>query len=76
MPRVKRTFPHVAFHVSLPQETVARLRLLFYSADSVRGITRGAISDFINAAILEKFERLAAGKGENAELQSSESGAS
>jgi hypothetical protein len=46
-------------HFALRQETIAKLRIYFASSDDATGLIRGAVSQFVDAAINEKFERLA-----------------
>lgn len=58
MPRPKSPHPRVKLHVSLRQETLAKLKLRFFSEDHAYGFPQGAISDFINTAIEEKLERV------------------
>ena len=58
MPRPTSPHPRVKIHVSLRQETLARLHLRFASPDHAYGFPQGAISHFIEAAIEEKLERI------------------
>lgn len=57
MPRPRSPHPKIKLHIALPQTTVARLHIRFASEDHAQGFPPGAISDFINLAILEKLER-------------------
>ncbi len=58
MPRPKSPFPKIKLHIALPQETVARLRVIFASPDHANGLKHGAVSLFVDQAINEKFERM------------------
>jgi hypothetical protein len=59
MPRPKSPNPNIKIHVTLRPETIARLRIYFASEDDATGLIRGAVSRFVDAAITEKFERIA-----------------
>lgn len=58
MPRPKSPHPRVKLHVSLRQETLARLKILFYSEDHAYGFPQGALSAFVEAAVEEKLARM------------------
>lgn len=58
MPRPPNPNPRVKLHISLPPELVARLKLLFFTELSLYGVQKGALSSFIEQAIVEKLERL------------------
>lgn len=58
MPRPKSVNPNIKMHFALRQETIAKLRIFFASSDDATGLIRGAVSQFVDAAINEKFERL------------------
>ena len=58
MPRPKAVNPNIKMHFALRQETIAKLRIYFASPDDATGLIRGAVSQFVDAAINEKFERL------------------
>lgn len=58
MPRPKSPFPREKVHVAIRPDLLARLRLLFWSDNNQTRLIKGAISDFINAAIEEKLASL------------------
>lgn len=58
MPRPKSPHPRVKLHVSLRQETLAKLKIRFFSQDHAYGFPQGAISSFVESAIEEKLERI------------------
>ena len=68
MPRPKSPHPRVKLHVSLRQETLARLKLRFFSEDHAYGFPQGALSAFVEAAIEEKLEKLHATEATNKAL--------
>lgn len=57
MPRPKAPFPKAKMAVYLPQELAAFLRVKFASEDHVYGTTKGALSEYVSQAIVEKMER-------------------
>lgn len=57
MPRPKPLVPKVKCHVSMPAQLYARLKLIFYTDANETGLMKGAISEFIVAAVQEKLER-------------------
>lgn len=57
MPRPKSPHPKVKMHFALPQETVALLRLKFFTDDTATGVIQGAMSAFVNQAILDKLDQ-------------------
>jgi len=77
MPRPKSPYPKEKLHISLPQETAARLRILFHTPNTQTGLIQGALSAFINEAILEKLERVCLASQESSsttQQQKSDSG--
>jgi len=57
MPRPKAIEPKARIHIVLPQSMYGRLRLMFYSQSYENRLMKGAMSEFIVAAIQEKFDR-------------------
>ena len=57
MPRPKPLTPKARLHIVIPAALYARLRLIFFTTGNETGLMKGAISEFIEAAIKEKLER-------------------
>lgn len=57
MARPKAHEPKVRIHAVVPSTMYARLRLMFYTEANETRIMKGAMSEFITAAIQEKLER-------------------
>jgi hypothetical protein len=62
MGRPKSPHPKVRFHVTLTQETYARVHLLVRDPTSERGFKDGALSAFFEQAALDRLEKLRAAK--------------
>ena len=71
MPRPKPLEPKARLHVVMRQSTFAKLRLIFFSSAHENGLLKGAVSEFVEQAVLEKLER-AKGDVVNFTLQPSE----
>jgi hypothetical protein len=57
MSRPKNPFPKERFHVVFTQEVGARLRIMFLSTINETGYAVG-VSEFIEQAVKEKFNRM------------------
>ena len=57
MPRPKPLEPKARIHLVIPNLLYARLRLMFHSDANANGLMKGAMSEFITAAIREKLDR-------------------
>jgi hypothetical protein len=58
MPRPKSPHPKARTTIVFRQETLARVLLLIANPDHSYGFAQGALSAFVEAAVVEKLDRL------------------
>jgi hypothetical protein len=62
LPRPKQLNPKIRLHIVFEPILYTKLKVLYAKPENETGLAFGKISEFVNQAVREKFERMATAK--------------